>query len=92
MSETTSRFWWVWRSRQHFMWFCYSVMMMLFVLTNPNVIPSAIGMHGLTMCMAICKTNWGRNNGPVYSIDCIWFNGLLLCVYIYLEYRHVIGH
>jgi hypothetical protein len=32
-------------------------------------------------CCAILVTNFGKVNGPIYSTDCIWFNGVVAVIY-----------
>jgi hypothetical protein len=38
--------------------------------------------HGFTAVSAVFVTKLGTVNGPVYSVDCIWFNGLMVLVYL----------
>lgn len=32
--------------------------------------------------IAVVKTKWGAFNGPIWSIDCFWYNGLLTIIYL----------
>jgi hypothetical protein len=38
--------------------------------------------HGATALIAVFVTKFGTVNGDAYSVDCIWFNSLMVAIYL----------
>ncbi|KKR36716.1 MAG: hypothetical protein UW46_C0007G0022 [Candidatus Yanofskybacteria bacterium GW2011_GWF1_44_227] len=89
------------RSASHLIWFVQSMVILLVsmiyyarkIFTSSREIESFSGptfyltaFHGITILQAIVHTRLGRINGPIYSVDCIWFNSLMVLVYLSLGY------
>lgn len=45
-------------------------------------------IHVLQPPIALIVTRGGTVNGPIYSVDCIWFNALMACIY-FLGWRRL---
>ncbi len=86
----------VFRSPQHLGWFTMSmtvfaamvgVLILCRILrTGPaeTLLVYAGGMlcgHTLVALSAVIHTRFGELNGPVYSVDCIWFNTAMALAY-----------
>lgn len=51
---------------------------------GPVMIWFLLGIVSLaTFMSAISQTKFGTINGPVWSVDCIWYNGLLAGIYFF---------
>lgn len=93
------------RSANHMYWFRLNIIMLgaciiisailVFLKVWSLAIPILIAFgttSALTAITAIIVTRFGKENGPYYSKDCIWFNGLLagiyfagMCLVLFLE-------
>jgi|SRR3989338_1155570 len=86
----------IFRSADHMAWFIttMSVLAISFALfivfmrekmyLGPVVVWGLLGsLSSLTSLGAISKTKWGTINGPVWSADCIWYNGTLAGIYFF---------
>ncbi len=68
------------------------IMSMTFLLTSLLLLACAsrflffvscgcVGMHLSTTVTASLATGFGHRNGPVYSVDCMWFNAALAVIH-----------
>lgn len=63
-------------------WVLFGICLVCKCYGAPVIIWGILGIMSLSASMgAITKTKWGTVNGPVYSVDCIWYNGLLMVIY-----------
>ena len=82
------------RSPNHAAWFFVSVAVLIISLiyafyrlgTARAIWRFVIGTHVGTVVLAILVVAT-RGSGPVYSIDCIWFNALMALIYGSLLYK-----
>lgn len=82
------------RSEQHLGWFVFS--MLIFFISTATVFISRVNdgrfklflvlflYHCLVSFIAIIITNFGAINSKSVSVDCIWFNGLMAVLYLFL--------
>ena len=86
----------VFRSAGHVSWFKFTmVMMALSIIVSGGLLiarvyigPSIVwGCHAfpsfLISLRAVFATKFGAVNGSVWSVDCIWYNGMLAGIYFF---------
>lgn len=83
------------RSEHHLHWFimtmmlfgasllCAAICMWRKLYMGPFAIWGSLSFISFSTFMsAIVETKLGMVNGPVWSVDCIWYNGLLTALYL----------
>lgn len=75
------------RSGGHLVWFFTSMLMLTYVAYARLRYPAVTQMqswfilfHAMSSLQAVISTRFGRYNGRMYSVDCIWFNALMAVV------------
>lgn len=86
----------VFRSPDHLIWFKMSLILfaggfIAFLInfwkprSSWHKLPGSLAFFHLTASfLAIIHTQGGTINGPVYSVDCIWFNALMGAIHTVL--------
>ena len=87
------------RSHSHLSYFLITVFILIFNIFfyrfRINDTPKMVRKMSLAQClsyifialMAINETNFGHDNGPVYSADCIWYNCLQAIIYLIIYFK-----